>query len=32
MCNFADDTTIYSCDSNIDSLIIKLEGYLQEVL
>ena len=32
MRNFADETTMYSCDSNIDPLIIKLEGYLQEVL
>ena len=32
ICNFADDTTIYSCDSNIDSVIIKLERALQEVL
>ena len=32
ICNFADDTTIYSCESNIDSVIIKLERDLQEVL
>ena len=32
ICNFADDATIYSCDSNIDSVIIKLERDLQEVL
>ena len=32
ICNFADDTTIFSCDSNIDSVIIKLEKDLQEVL
>ena len=32
ICNLADDTTIYSCDSNIDSVIIKLERDLQEVL
>ena len=27
-----DETTIYSCDSNIDSVIIKLERDLQELL
>ena len=32
ICNFADDTTIYSCESNIDSVLIKLERDLQEVL
>ena len=32
ICNFVDDTTIYSCDSNIDSVIIELERDLQEVL
>ena len=32
ICNFVDDTTIYSCESNIDSVIIKLERDLQEVL
>ena len=32
ICNFADDTTIYSCDANIDSVIIKLERDLQELL
>ena len=32
ICNFADDTTIYSCDSNIYSVIIKFERDLQEVL
>ena len=30
--NYADDTTIYSCDTNIDSVIIKLERDLQELL
>ena len=32
MCNFPDDTTIYSCDTNIDSVIIKLEIDLQVLL
>ena len=32
ICKFADDTTIYLCDSNIDSVIVKLERDLQEVL
>ena len=32
ICNFVDDTTIYSYDSNIDSVIIKLETELQELL
>ena len=32
ICNFADDTTTYLCDSNIDSVILKLERDLQEVL
>ena len=31
ICNFADGITIYSCDSNIDSVIIKLERDLQKL-
>ena len=26
ICNFADDTTIFACDKNVDSVIIKLES------
>ena len=32
ICNFVDDTSMYSYDSNIDSVIIKLERDLQQVL
>ena len=32
ICNFADDTTVYSCNTNIDSVTIKLERDLQGLL
>ena len=28
ICNFADDTTIYACDTSVDSVMIKLESDL----
>ena len=27
MCNYADDTTIYACDNNLDNVIARLENY-----
>jgi len=32
ICSFADNTTIYSCDANIDSVIVKLERDRWELL
>ena len=32
ICNFADDTTIYACDTSVDVVIIKLEGDLQRLM
>ena len=32
ICNFADDTTTYACDTNVDSVIIKLERDLHGLL
>ena len=32
ICNFADDTTIFACDTNVDSVLTKLESGLHKVL
>ena len=32
LCNFADDTTIHACETNFNSVIIKLERYLLGLL
>ena len=32
MCNFADDTTIYACDTSIEVVTIRLESYLHRML
>ena len=32
VCNFADDTTTYTCDRSIDTMIVKLEDGLQKIL
>ena len=32
ICNFADDTTIYACDTSIDAVTIKLKDDLQKLL
>ena len=32
ICNFADDTTIYTCDKSINTVIVKLEDDLQKLL
>ena len=32
ICNFADDTTIFACDTNVDSVLTKLESDLHKVL
>ena len=32
ICNFADDTTIYACDTSIEAVIIRLESDLHRML
>ena len=32
ICNFADDTTIYACDTSIEAVIIRLESNLHRML
>ena len=32
MCNFADDTTMYACDTSIEAVIIRLESDLHRML
>ena len=32
ICNFADDTTIYACDTHAAAVMIRLEGDLQELM
>ena len=32
ICNFADDTTIYACDTDVEAVIIRLEGDLQGLM
>ena len=32
ICNFADDTTIYACDTSIDAVTMKLKDDLQKLL
>ena len=32
ICNFADDTTIYACDTDVEAVMIRLEGDLQGLM
>ena len=32
ICNFADDTTIYACDTDVEAIMIRLEGDLQRLM
>ena len=32
ICNFADDTTIYACDTSIEAVMIRLEGDVHRLM
>ena len=32
ICNFADDTTIYACDTDVEAVMIRLENDLQGLM